>query len=282
MSEPHHSSKGCRVIAIANQKGGVGKTTTAVNLGIGLANEGKRVLLVDCDPQGDLTTCLGFPDADNLPVSLSTMMERVIRDEELSPGEGILHHAEGVDLMPSNIELSSMEMALVNAMSREFTLHTYLSEVKKKYDYVLIDCMPSLGMITINALAASDSVIIPVQAHYLPAKGMTQLIKTISKVKKQINPNLQIDGILLTLVDVRTNLAKTTADTLRKNYGSALKIYKSEIPLAIKAAETSAAGISIYAYDRNGKVAQAYAEFTREVIDCGEKQRNKSQSALSR
>ncbi len=272
----------CKVIAIANQKGGVGKTTTTVNLGVGLANEGKKVLLVDCDPQSDLTTCLGFPDADNLPVFISTMMEKVIRDEDIKAGDGILHHAEGVDLMPSNIELSAMEMTLVNAMSREFTLRTYISEVKKNYDYVIIDCMPSLGMITVNALAAADSVIIPVQAHYLPAKGMTQLIKTISKVKKQINPKLQVDGILLTLVDGRTNLAKTTADTLRQSYGGALKIYKSEIPLAIKAAEISAAGKSIYAYDKSSKVAKAYADFSKEVLTDGEKQRYKSEFAHSR
>ena len=169
--------QGAKVIAIANQKGGTAKTTSAVNLGIGLANEGKKVLLVDADPQGDLTTALGWTDADSLDVTLTTQMERVIRDEPFDCHEGILHHAEGVDLVPTNIELSGMEMILVNAMSREATLKNYLSGLKTEYDYILIDCMPSLGMLTINALAAADSVIIPVQAHYLPLKGMAQLTK---------------------------------------------------------------------------------------------------------
>ena len=193
-----------------------------------------------------------------------------------------LHHSEGVDLMPANIELSELEVSLVNAMSREVTLRTYVNEAKKNYDVVLIDCMPSLGMITINALAAADSVIIPVQAHYLPAKGMTQLIKTIGKVKRQINPALKVDGVLLTLVDGRTNLARQTAETLRQSYGSVLKIYRSEIPVAIKAAEISAAGKSIYTYDKGSKVAQAYTDFSKEVLADGEKQRAKLQSSLSR
>lgn len=167
-------------------------------------------------------------------------------------------------------------------MSREITLRTYVNEAKKNYDVVLIDCMPSLGMITINALAAADSVIIPVQAHYLPAKGMTQLIKNITRVKKRINPALKVDGVLLTLVDGRTNLARQTAEILRQTYGNVLKIYRSEIPVAIKAAETSAAGKSIYAYDKGSKAAQAYAEFSKEVLADGEKQRAKLQSSLSR
>ena len=263
MPEQRSRPKNGRVIALANQKGGTGKTTTTVNLGIGLARLGKKVLLIDADPQGDLTTCLGWQDQDSLQTTLATVMGKIIRDEPFTTDEGILHHSEGVDLMPANIELSELEVSLVNAMSREVTLRTYVNEAKKNYDVVLIDCMPSLGMITINALAAADSVIIPVQAHYLPAKGMTQLIKTIGKVKRQINPALKVDGVLLTLVDGRTNLARQTADTLRQSYGSVLKIYRSEIPVAIKAAEISAAGKSIYAYDKGSKVAQAYQSFQR-------------------
>ena len=190
--------------------------------------------------------------------------------------------SEGVDIIPTNIELSGMEISLVNAMSREQTLKLYLSDLKKDYDYILIDCMPSLGMLTINALAAADSVIVPVQAHYLPLKGMTQLMKTIGKVQRQLNPNLKIDGVLLTLADMRTKLAKTTEDSLRENYGRYIRIFKTIIPVAITAAESSAAGQSIYEYDKNGTVAKAYAEFTREVLKCGEKQRDKHESSLSR
>lgn len=235
----------CKTIAICNQKGGVGKTTTAVNLGVGLAMQDKKVLLVDADPQGDLTTCLGWQDTDSLTHTLANKLLAVMREEQQDPLVGMLNHKEKVDLVPSNLELASTEMSLVTAMNRERIMKSYLDQVKDKYDYILIDCMPSLGMITLNALTAADSVIIPVQAQYLPAKGMTQLLATIAKVKKHTNPNLHIDGVLLTLVDGRTNLAKSTVETLRNHFGSYIKIYKTSIPIAVKAAEVSSKGKSI-------------------------------------
>ena len=215
----------CKTIAVCNQKGGVGKTTTTVNLGVGLAMQGKRVLLVDADPQADLTASLGWQDTDSLNITISDKLSDVIRDVNSEATSGILHHKENVDLLPSNLELSAFEMSLVTAMSRETAMRKYLDTVKHNYDYIIIDCMPSLGMITLNALTAADSVIIPVQAQYLPAKGMTQLLQTVSKVKKHINPDLKIEGILLTIVDNRTNLAKSTMDAIRKNFGNRLVCY---------------------------------------------------------
>ena len=263
----------CKVIAIANQKGGTGKTTTTVNLGIGLANAGKRVLLVDADPQGDLTTSLGWAEQDDLPVTVATQMEKLIRDEPMNYREGILHHNEGVDIIPSNIELSGMEMLLVNTMSREFTMKSYLNELKKDYDYVLIDCMPSLGMLTINALAAADSVVIPTQPHYLSAKGLELLLRSVSKVRRQINPHLRIDGILMTMVMPRTNISKEVTALVRNAYGQNIKVFDAQIPHSIRAVEATVEGKSIFAYDKGGKVAAAYEQFGKEVADIGEKQK---------
>lgn len=269
----------CKTIAICNQKGGVGKTTSTVNLGVGLAMQGKKVLLVDADPQGDLTTCLGWNDADNLQNTLSDKMMEVVQGKENNPFNGILHHKEGVDLMPSSSDLFDFEISLVTAMNREVILKSYLSEVRDKYDYILIDCSPSLGMMTLNSLSAADSVIIPVQAHYLPAKCMTQLLRTVNKVKRHINPNLKIDGILLTIVDNRTNLAKSTVDALRENFGSHIRIFKSQIPMAVKAAEVASKGKSIYAYEPNSTVSKAYTEFTKEVLADGDRKKERLHSA---
>lgn len=334
----------CKVIALTNQKGGVGKTTTAVNLGVSLVQQGKKVLLIDADAQANLTMALGYNRPDDIPITLSTVMQNIIDDKTLDVSQGIIHHSEGVDLLPSNIEMSGFEVRLINAMSRERVLKTYVNEVKKNYDYVLIDCMPSLGMITINALAAADSVIIPTQPHYLsakglelllrsvsmvkrqinpklridgilmtmvmprtniskerydyilidcmpslgmitinafacadsilipvqaaylPVKGLEQLIKTIGKVKRQINPKLSIEGILLTMVDCRTNYAKDISALLIVNYGSKVKIFENSIPISVRAAEISAEGVSIYQHDPKGKVASAYQSLTEEVL----------------
>ena len=270
----------CEVIAIANQKGGVGKTTTTFNLGVALAHVGKRVLLVDSDPQGDLTTYMGIHDPDNIPVTLSTLMERSIKDENINSKEAILKHDEGIDLIPSNLELSSMEVSLVNAMSREFTLRKCLSDIKDKYDYVLIDCMPSLGMITINALACADKVIIPVQSEFLAAKGMSHLLNTVLKVRKQINPNLKVGGILLTMVDGRTNLSKDIANELRSTYGTVFKLYDNQIPRGVKAAESSRMGESVLSYDSSSKVAQSYIDFAKEVLDYERKEKTRNSDGL--
>ena len=261
------------IMAVVNQKGGTGKTTTCENLGFGLAMEGKRVLLVDTDPQGSLTIALGHPRPDGIPVTLTDLMTKVIQDQPIGPREGILPHEEGIDLIPANITLSGMEVSLVNAMSRETVLRQLLEPLKSQYDYILLDCMPSLGMLTVNALAAADQVLIPVQANYLSAKGLEQLLQTVSKVKRQINPKLRVEGILLTMVDYRTNFAKEISALIRDTYGSRLKVFESDIPRSVRVAETSVEGVSIFKHDPGGKVADAYRSLTKEVLANAEKKR---------
>ncbi len=259
----------CKVIAITNQKGGVGKTTTTFNLGVALAKQGKRVLVVDVDPQSNLTTYAGWYDENELKYTLTDLMEQSMNDDEIKIKESILHHKENVDLIPSNLSLSALENSLTYAMSREYTLRNCLSSIKDDYDYILLDCQPSLGMLTINALASANSVIIPVQSEYFALRGMADLFKIINKVRRQINPTLKIEGALLTLVDSRTNLPKEIETQLKDNYGSILNLFKTQIPRAVKTAESTSSGGSVFSYDKNGTVAGAYSSFAKEVLNDG-------------
>ena len=255
------------VICLSNEKGGCGKSVTSASLGFGLARHGKKVLLIDADAQGSLTISLGNHQPDKLPVTLATVMGNIITETEFDPTFGILHHDEGVDLMPANIALTNVEISLVNEMGREFVLRQYIEMVRPLYEYIILDTSPSLGLLTINALAASNKVIIPVAPRYLDVKGLELLLKTISRIRKQINPNLEIGGVLLTMVDKRTRFTKEIIGMIEAAYGGKINIFKDSIPISVRAAETSAKGISIYAYDPRGKVATAYEAFVRGVLD---------------
>jgi len=268
-----------KVMAICNQKGGVGKTTTAVSMSIALAKEGKRVLLVDFDSQGDSTFYLGWHDGDSIENTIASLMRQSISFEEIRTEETILKHDEGIELIPANEKLADVDIALVNVMSRELVLKDCLKDVKAKYDYILLDCPPALGMLTINALAAADSVLIPVEAAPLPAKDMTLLFKTINKVKRGVNPKLMIEGIVVTLVDVRTNIAKEITQQIKEAYGRNVRVFDTVIPRGVTATEATGLGKSIFEYDGSGSVATAYKSLTKEVMENGEKRKSRIKSA---
>ena len=268
------------VISLANQKGGTAKTTTCANLGIGLAQAGRKVLLVDADAQGSLTLSLGW-EPDELPITLNDLMVKTIQDRPVTHGEGMLHHEEGVDLLPANIDLAGMEMSLINVTSHEIILKQVLEPYRQEYDYILIDCAPSLGMMTINALAATDGIVVPTIPQHLPTKGIEKLLESVHQVRRGINPSLKIEGILMTLMDGRTVYEHEISEMIRKAYGGKINIFGTEIPRSVRAAETSAEGKSIFTYAPRSKVAEAYRQLTKEVLAL-EKQREEHRAEIGR
>jgi chromosome partitioning protein len=270
------------VISLASQKGGVAKSASALNLAMGLAREGKKVALLDTDPQGSAALSLGYKP-DELPMTLASIMGKIIENKVLDLSEGIIHHQEqncSIDLVPANKQLSGIESSLSNVIGKEQILKVYLDGIKDHYSYVIIDTPPWLGSLTINALVASEKVIVPVQANYLSLMGMEKLFETIVQVKRWFNPSISVDGILITMLDKRSTFAKEIVNLIHMTYGSSLKVFESEIPLSVKMAECSAEGKSIYAHDPNGKAAQAYMQFTKEVLGHGKVQERAKDQAL--
>ncbi len=263
-----------KTIAIANQKGGVGKTCTTVNLGVRLADYGYRVLLVDLDAQANLTMSLGWHSPDELSVTVATMLHKTINEESIASREGILTHQEGIDLLPSSIQLSGFDATLNNELGRESVLRQYLHGIEDQYDFILIDCMPSLNVLTVNALVAANSVIVPTQPQYFSMAGLQMLFQTIQRVQRKLNPALQVEGVLVTMMDRRPLFTRDLVSKLRENYGEHIRVFEAEIPTSIRLVESGAKGKSIFAYDPNGKAADAYDMVAREVMN-HERSRNR-------
>lgn len=247
-----------KVISVANQKGGVGKTTTTVNLATLLAKKGKKVLLIDTDPQGNATSGLGVTKELELSVYDILVGETTFQETVQETA------VKNLTVCPSNISLAGAEVELVSMMSREQRLKTKLDEVKEQYDFVLIDCPPSLGLITLNAFTASDSVLIPVQCEYFALEGLGQLLNTVNLVKKHLNKNLEIEGALLTMYDARTNLSNQVVKEVKKYFED--KVYKTVIPRNVRLSEAPSYGMPISIYDPKSKGAKAYEKFTRELL----------------
>jgi len=260
---------------VANQKGGVGKSTSVYCIGAGLVATGHKALLVDVDPQGDLTKMLGQRKPYELPLALANKMNDVVAGIDTAKHPEIMRHAEGFDFVSANRALSAVEVGLVNVMSRETVLRQYLDSVKQDYDYVLLDCRPSLGMLVINALSASDYVLIPVQADYLAAEDMTELIGTVQSIKRRINPDLKVGGVFLTMAN-ETNFRRDIVKSVRENFGKHLPVLQTVIPATVRLAEISTANKSIFLHDPRGKAADAYRSLVKEVMGIGEKQRSRS------
>jgi chromosome partitioning protein len=222
---------------------------------------------LDADAQHSLTISFGVKEPDKLPVTLTTVMNNIINETDFNSKTGIIHHSDGVDLLPSNNTLTNMEIALMGLIGRESVLRQYIEKVKTFYDYVIVDCAPSLDLLTINSLAAADSVIIPVVPKYLDAKGLELLLKSIAQIKRQINPALSIGGILLTMVDRRANFTRDIIALVEGAYGGNIRIFGEHIPRSVRAAESTAQGVSIFTHDPKGRVAAAYAALTREVLN---------------
>ncbi len=259
--------KKSQIIAIVNQKGGVAKTTTAFNLATSLARQGKKILCVDLDPQANLSMCMGIKNPDTLPLTVTNVFQDYIHDTQTIDMEKLLYTSENVDLIPSSIILAGIERVLPNADAKEYALKTFLSNFKTKYDYIFIDCMPSLGDLTVNALTASDSVLIPVQAHFLSAMGLEMLIKTIHRIKNRLNASIMIKGVVVTMVNERLNFTKSILSEMNKAYGQHINIFNTKIPHSTRAVEHTATGHSISVFDPTCKVAIAYDELALEVLD---------------